>query len=99
MKSKNPKQEPCGPRKEAKDREEEHYEPNRYKDKQVKNQIRLGLWEVHLKSPLVALSKALDAWNRVRVSLLLQMSGDFEVVVQLSLPLPTVGWTFRVVST
>ena len=38
-------------------------------------------------------------WNRVMVSLLRQVSGDLEVLVRLSLPLPSVGWTPKMMLT
>ena len=43
--------------------------------------------------------KRWNAWNRVRVSLRRQSSGDLEVWVHLSLPVLSVEWTFRVVPT
>ena len=44
--------------KEATDTEEEHYDPNHQKDIEERNQIRLGLWEVHPKNQMAALAKA-----------------------------------------
>ena len=39
--------------------------------------------------------KRWNVWNRVRVNLLQQVSGDLEVLVRMTLPLPSVGWTFQ----
>ena len=51
--------------KAAKNREEELYDPIHSKDIEERTQIRLGLWEAHVKSPVAALAKALEYldWN------------------------------------
>ena len=60
----------------AKDREAKCYDPNHHKDNQDRNQSRLGVWEVHLKSPVAALAKVLEClvWNEGEP--LPQVNGD-----------------------
>ena len=49
--------------KEATDRKEDYYDPNHQTCFQERNHIRLGVWEVHFKSPMAALAKALECWE------------------------------------
>ena len=46
--------------KEAKDRGEDYCDPNHQKEIETRDQIRLNLWAIHLKSPAAALAKALE---------------------------------------
>ena len=76
--------------------EEEYYDPNHQKRSSREGPHPLELVASSPKKPQRPLwRKRWNAWNRVRVKLLLPVSGDSEVLVRLSLPLPSVGWTSK----
>ena len=74
-------------------------QPKSPKHIQERAQIRLSLWEPHLKSRRAALEKALKCLEQNEGEPAATSECWLKCLVHLSLSEPSVGWTFRVMST